>query len=130
MRRAVTERDFRRPEFRDAAPEDYEFRDDGAIVRKDRWEMGVRRIAGIMGLSRSAFEIDEVVEAVSHLRGDEWLRVDVLEEEIPADIKLQDGSLLCGAIFRGHVYGWQWNGVQVTPERVIGWRAHVPASPE
>lgn len=44
--RQVTERDFRMPEFRNADPNDYEFRDDGVLVRKDRWEMGVVRIAG------------------------------------------------------------------------------------
>jgi len=34
MTRTVTERDFRKPEFADADPNDYEFRADGAVVRK------------------------------------------------------------------------------------------------
>lgn len=68
----VTEKDFRMPEFLDARPEDYEFRDDGAIVRKDRWERAMREIAGIMEVGRGAiggFEIPAVVEAVRELKG-------------------------------------------------------------
>ena len=36
MTRTVTEEDFRMPEFRGAKVEDYKFRKDGKIVRKDR----------------------------------------------------------------------------------------------
>ena len=61
--RQATERDFRRPEFRDASPDDYEVREDGKVVRKDRWEDGIRRIADIMGVE-GPFEIDALVEAV------------------------------------------------------------------
>jgi len=46
--RQVTERDFRRPEFLDAKAEDYEIQEDGCVVRKDRWEMAVRKIASLM----------------------------------------------------------------------------------
>jgi len=57
MSRPVTEADFRRPEFRDANPEDYEFRGDGRIVRKDRWETTVRNIAAQFGAeTREGFE--------------------------------------------------------------------------
>ena len=62
--RAVTERDFRQPEFLDANPDDYEFRADGAIVRKDRWETGFRRIVSSAGFSSRDFEIDDVVATV------------------------------------------------------------------
>ena len=63
-KREVTERDFRAPEFRDAKVEDYEFRGDGALVRKDRWEMAVHRIRELVGLGgRREFEISEVVAA-------------------------------------------------------------------
>lgn len=63
-KREVTERDFRAPEFRDAKVEDYEFRGDGALVRKDRWEMAVHRIRELVGQgSRREFEISEVVAA-------------------------------------------------------------------
>ena len=62
--RKVTEADFRIPEFRDAKAEDYEIRNDGHIVRRDRWEMGIRRIASIVGMSGRDFEIDDVVRLV------------------------------------------------------------------
>lgn len=65
--RQVTERDFRMPEFRDADPDDYEFREDGKIVRKDRWEMGIRRIRTVLGDTRREFEIDDVIQAVKAL---------------------------------------------------------------
>jgi len=74
--REVTERDFRKEEFRDAKPEDYEFRADGAIVRKDRWEIGIYRIASILRIDN--FEIDEVVERVREF---------VLKEEKEEDEK-------------------------------------------
>lgn len=66
--REVTERDFRMPEFRDAKVEDYEFRKDGALVRKDRWERAVHSIASTLGMeSRSGFEIADVVARVQEL---------------------------------------------------------------
>ncbi len=63
----ATLRDFIQPEFRDKDPDDYEVRDDGAIVRKDRWEMGVRRIRSAIGDNRCEFEIDDAVSAVQAL---------------------------------------------------------------
>ena len=65
--RDVTERDFRMPEFRDADPADYEFRNDGKIVRKDRWQTGIMNIASIVGGPRWEYEIHEVVERVQAL---------------------------------------------------------------
>lgn len=65
--RKVTEQDFRRPEFINANPDDYEFRDDGAIVRKDRWENAVRSIRNRLGDYRREFEVSDVVEAVKAL---------------------------------------------------------------
>ncbi len=62
--REVTEQDFRMPEYRDAKPEDYEFRADGKLVRKDRWERGIRSIVGILGMSRDDFEIEDVVNLI------------------------------------------------------------------
>lgn len=67
MDRKVTERDFRRPEFRDSDPSDYEFRGDGKIVRKDRWETGIRRVQFALGMNTREFEIDDVVNAVKAL---------------------------------------------------------------
>lgn len=43
---------------------DYETRADGQLVRKDRWETGMRNIAGILTGPRAGFEIEEVVEKV------------------------------------------------------------------
>ncbi len=68
--REVTERDFRQEEFRDADPKDYEFRDDGAIVRKDRWETGVRRIASAIEFGRGDWEIKDVVAKVRKMADD------------------------------------------------------------
>lgn len=63
----VTEKDFRLPEFRDAKPEDYERRPDGKIVRKDRWETGIRTLAHLLDLNTRDFEIADVIEAVKGL---------------------------------------------------------------
>lgn len=67
MTRTVTEEDFRMPEFRGAKVEDYEFREDGKIVRKDRWERGIYRINEALGDPRREFEIDDLVSAVRAL---------------------------------------------------------------
>lgn len=65
--REVTERDFRKPEFRDAKPEDYEFREDGSLVKKDRWEQGIRNLAGHIGWARKGFEVEDVVNRIKEL---------------------------------------------------------------
>ena len=74
MKRHVSEQDFRLPEFRDAKLEDYELRDDGVVVRKDRWEQGLRSIAIMLAdsdidgidfdFSGRSFEITDVVSGV------------------------------------------------------------------
>lgn len=63
-KKKVTEADFRKPEFVDASPEDYEFRADGAVVRKDRWERGIRDIGNILGWARKEFEVSDIVDEV------------------------------------------------------------------
>lgn len=65
--KAVTEEDIRMPEFIGASLEDLEFRADGKIVRKDRWEQGIRRIAGHIGWSRREFEIDDLIDRIISL---------------------------------------------------------------
>lgn len=65
--RTVNERDFRMPEFIDANPEDYEFRADGKIVRKDRWEQAVQKIRNRLGDNRREFEIQDIINAVEAL---------------------------------------------------------------
>ena len=75
MMRQITENDFRHPKFRDAKVEDYELREDGYPVRKDRWEYGLRRIAIMLAdselpgieFSGRSFEIEDVVSAVEAL---------------------------------------------------------------
>lgn len=68
MSRYVTERDFRMPEFQNADPADYEFRGDGKLVRKDRWETGMRSVASDVGLPMHGdVEILDVQVAVGEL---------------------------------------------------------------
>ena len=63
------ERDLRAPAYRDGKPDEYEFRSDGAIVRKDRFQTGMRDIAAnIFGCGHD-YEIAEVIKAVHRLQG-------------------------------------------------------------
>lgn len=62
--REVRESDFRQERFLNAKVEDYEFREDGEIVRKDRWEMGMRKIFQITMPDTAEFEIDDIVAKV------------------------------------------------------------------
>jgi len=73
VRAEVTEFDLRRPEFQDPKlkPEHFEFDADGEVVRKDRFETGMRRVHGILieqGLasSRDKWNVDSVL---SKLKG-------------------------------------------------------------
>jgi hypothetical protein len=98
-RREVTERDFRAPEFREADPADYEFRDDGAIVRKDRWERGIRSIRAIIDPGRGEFEIHELVATVERIVG-RWCQAD--PEDFPGpDVQRIDVKLACGSVLVG-----------------------------
>ncbi len=65
----VTERDLRAPQYRDGNPDEYEFRADGKIVRKDRFVRGMQDIAAILFGGRHQYEIAEVVAAVHRLQG-------------------------------------------------------------
>lgn len=69
MSREVTERDLRAPQFREGGPEEYEFRSDGKIVRKDRFKRGMQDIAAILFGGSYDYEIPEVVAAVHKLNG-------------------------------------------------------------
>lgn len=66
-KREVTEFDLRAEEFKHPSfkPSDYEFRSDGKIVRKDRWEQGIRSLVEPAGFSLREFEIDAVVESIT-----------------------------------------------------------------
>ncbi len=65
--RSVTEEDFRIPEFRGKDPKDYEFRPDGKIVRKDRWETAIHSIRHELGDERGEFEIADIIGAIKAL---------------------------------------------------------------
>ncbi len=67
MKKEVTEKDFRSDKFKFANVDDYEFREDGEIVRKDRWEAAVRAMAGALKINTRDFEIVQVVQAVDDL---------------------------------------------------------------
>lgn len=69
MTREVMEKDLRDPAFREGDISEYEFRADGKIVRKDRFERGMRDIASIIFGPRHGYEVDEVVAAVHRLQG-------------------------------------------------------------
>jgi hypothetical protein len=56
------------PEFRDAKPEDLEFREDGKLVRKDRWEVALRNVASTIGWSRREYEVHEVSAEVRRIK--------------------------------------------------------------
>lgn len=66
--REVKEDDLRKEEFKGKNISDYEFRADGNIVRKDRWEEGIMRINSILNSSRSDFEIDDLVNSIQILK--------------------------------------------------------------
>ena len=130
MTRPVTERDFRMPEFRDAIVEDYEFRADGKLVRKDRWERAVHSIRHLVSQDRGEFEIPEVVQAVrdlvSQVEGWNELSPSLAsdEQDFPCenqqiDVLLEDGSILRNARY---IQGaWFWNS-QPCPFVVTGWK--------
>lgn len=66
--RDVTERDLRMPEFIDTNPEDLEFRADGMLVRKDRWEVSLRNVVSAIGWTRREFEVHEVSAEVRRIK--------------------------------------------------------------
>ena len=47
--------------------DEFEIRADGCRVRKDRWQIGMRRIVALLWGNRHEFEVDDVVEAVQKL---------------------------------------------------------------
>lgn len=100
--RAVSEKDFRLPEFKDAVVDDYEFRSDGKLVRRDRWERVVQSIRAILGINPKSFELDDVVESVRrNVQPQEtWNDAATNPVEVdgpPIDIQLIDGSTLRAA---------------------------------
>lgn len=133
--REVTERDFRCPEFRDAKVEDYEFRADGKLVRKDRWESAIHEIRHLVGPHGREFEIPDVVAAVRKLTAtfDGWTDIeegstdpdDWPVEGSPVDLRLEDESILRNACFSRTAPSWSWHGC-TPPLPVVAWRPHTP----
>ncbi|OAI85005.1 hypothetical protein [Pseudomonas putida] len=116
MTREVTELDFRKPEFRNAKVEDYEFREDGALVRKDRWQTGMWRVASLLGASRGGFEIDDVIDQLRKTVGN-WCPPD--PDEDPGveliDIRLHCGSVLANCERTGpFTYRWPFGNITFT----------------
>jgi hypothetical protein len=64
--REVTEDDLRMPEFRGVNLDQLEFREDGAIVRKDRWETAVRRVANLVAEYDREFDVQNTTSQASH----------------------------------------------------------------
>jgi len=63
--RKATQDDFLKPEFIGKDPCDYEVREDGKVVRIDRWEEAVQCIREIVGIpSGSDWEIEDIIRAV------------------------------------------------------------------
>lgn len=126
-RKTVTERDFRKPEFLDADPADYEFRPDGAIVRKDRWETAFHEIRDLIGVDARSFEISEVVERVRQLVPDPdgW----VLLPDLPSDGDVVGVELFCGSVLAKARYTdnrFMWHGTDVSG-LVSCWKKHTAA---
>lgn len=131
--RPVTELDFRQPQFRNAKVEDYEFRADGKIVRKDRWECAIGSIRHLVGVDGREFEIDQVVDAVRKLarQEEDWVPVQA-DSSDPDDwpsariqgvleLKLSDGSRLSQVSFEPASKAWSWQGRPVLGD-VLAWR--------
>jgi hypothetical protein len=133
MKREVNELDFRMPQYRDAKVEDYEFRDDGVLVRKDRWERGIGSIRFLVGVDGREFEIPDVVAAVRKLveKDASWVPV---SDEMPrdrslVDIRLREGSELKSAVYRAKDKTWNWQGHDFNVA-VTDWRERAPSALE
>lgn len=131
--REVTERDFRLPEFRDARTEDYEFRADGKIVRKDRWECAAQTIRNIVGIHAREFEIEDVITAVRSLAGQQqnWVTIESTDD-LPTSnwkgsVRLEDGSVLNHATLTSEGK-WRWRGMEV--DIVAAWHDDSDEAPQ
>lgn len=109
--RDVTEFDLRAEEFRrrDIKPEDYEFRSDGKIVRKDRWINAIHRIQGIVGPAGHEFEIEDVVAAV--MRAEKArITLEGLRHKLEAELATTAG-LMAEEESLPSIYGERFKGI-------------------
>jgi len=127
--RQVTELDFRRPEFRDAKVEDYEFRADGVLVRRDRWECAITAIRYLVGIDGRSFEVDEVVDAVRVLAeaSEGWLPFSLDADERPRasvlyEVRLEEGSVLRNVRYDTANQTWRWRAAEMMTLQVVAWR--------
>lgn len=121
--REVTERDFRAPDYLDARVEDYEWREDDKLVRKDRWITGIRHIASAMGSSRE-YEIPDVVADVEKMAFyvNHW---EDAVEYAPSSrsgltVRMDDDSILHDVSYDHKKKVWSWRGFQL--DKVLHWR--------
>lgn len=99
--RAVTSRDLWPVEFSNvSSPEkELEFRSDGKVVRKDRWEWGIRKIASMFRFND--FEIIDVVNAVKSSMNMNDQALGLLVETNPQNMSMHDvkiGAWLSAAL--------------------------------
>lgn len=122
--REVTERDFRMPEYLDAKVDDYEWREDGKLVRKDRWITGMRQIVSAVRVSRD-YEISDVVSAVEKIAFyvEHW--EDALEDapskESGLTVRMDDDSILHDVCYDRKNKKWSWRGFSL--DQVVSWRS-------
>lgn len=125
--REVTLEDFIMPEYRGKNPEDYERREDGKIVRKDRWETAVHQIREIVNVSSKNWEVGDVVAAVENIVADlnDWNRIedydDLPEKDGEYHLRLEDGSILRKVVFNRQSKSWTWLGATLS-ESPQAWR--------
>ena len=128
--RAVTEQDFRKPEYVGKDPKDYEFNNDGIPVRKDRWETAIHHLRSVLGHNGRTFEIGEVIEDVEQLVKDrlDWYDYDEDvhqdRDEGPRQFKyvnllLKDGSIIRGATVEDDHF--RWFAVRFDAKTVKSW---------
>lgn len=132
--RTVTEHDFRMPQFRGAKPEDYEFRADGVLVCKDRWEQAVQSLRALVGIDGREFEIEDVVSKVRLLVEADagWIQYNADHHDFPenVDVKLNDGSILQNTWFTSEKLFWNASvRIQIPLADVFAWREHQKLAP-
>lgn len=110
--RQATERDFRRSEFLDANPEDYEIRPhDGAVVRKDRWEQAVQKVRQMVGISHfDKWEIPDVLEKVEEAVRQQTRLRRAIVKTLRDNVHLADGDVCTLIDLKNAVPDWERAG--------------------
>jgi hypothetical protein len=134
MPREVTENDLRMPEFRNIKDLSVlEMRDDGKIVRKDRWEVTVRNIVSLLGWHGRDFECGEVRNEVARRLSAPRTNWREVGDDLP-----HDGSVVLmyspdlrnpTRMMLGMYIGGKWMCAGYEMANVTHWAVH-PAFPE